>query len=465
MDSEGFPGGRYEYWKRHPGEQAQLYHWIEGQPDGSINQLVTTEETTMIRKKAIAHTSSYHVKGNKKGGRLAGFSVEFLGAAPVVQQPSAGYAEKDFADLKLEEAQTVRDEKKKDKLGAVRGLSGLPADEVPSCKYAIWQYFQAGTRNAEVDAVVPIGNTGRSVLYTLRFRAGNDVEIERVGPRGVAAGERNIGKLDIRSVRGYVANATEPLALLRWLKQRYKAATPTGTTVQEIGDAMNAKLMKEAGNQEWFSGNYDIHVLPASEGQVRLESEHQVPASLTADVTNFTPAELRVIEGMLQSVSDQLLRRLTGTRLVRKGAGFDFDQKTNSYVATETLSGITLSNSGRTIVIFDSAMKSEEILFVGGREGTRPFSATVVAHEFGHVIEAQEGIKKAFYETFVKKGVPVLKAAPPTKYATRLPKKELFTEMFALYQTDPEWLRSSRPDVFAWFEILSSTGKPPPQKR
>ena len=54
---------------------------------------------------------------------------------------------------------------------------------------------------------------------------------------------------------------------------------------------------------------------------------------------------------------------------------------------------------------------------------------------------------------------------PFTPYAERNPKWEFFAEAFYLFETDPEWLKSSHPDVFQWFDTLSTTGKPPPKKK
>lgn len=456
MDSEGFPEDRDEYWKRHPQEQAQLYHWIESLPDGSVNQIVTTEEKTTARKKTTTHTSAYHVKGEKKEGKLlSGFSADYLGAAPTVREPAAGYAEKDRADLLLEEAQSAT-KSKKAKLGKVNGLDKLPSDERLSIKYAIWQYFQGGTRNAEVDVMLPIKDTGRTVLYTLHFRASNDVDIERVGEKGTGTGQLDPTNLDIHSVRGYAANSKDPSTLLGWLKRRYKKVSLAGKTVEAIGNNFNATLRAQAGKADWFKDNYEIHVLSASDGVARLETEHHVPPGLTADVTNFTPAELKAVEITLESFSDDLLALASGVRMVRKSVGMRFDEKTRTYVEDKAATGLTLQQDGtRSIVIFDSATQADLILFVGGREGIRPSSAMTVAHEFGHVIEASSGIKKAFYDRFGTR------AKPPTQYSAEHPKTELFTEAFALYQTDPQWLRTNRPDVFDWLETLSTTGRPP----
>jgi hypothetical protein len=30
-----------------------------------------------------------------------------------------------------------------------------------------------------------------------------------------------------------------------------------------------------------------------------------------------------------------------------------------------------------------------------------------------------------------------------------------------VYQTDPEWMQSNLPELFAWFEEVKKTGKPP----
>jgi hypothetical protein len=53
---------------------------------------------------------------------------------------------------------------------------------------------------------------------------------------------------------------------------------------------------------------------------------------------------------------------------------------------------------------------------------------------------------------------------PFTSYAVREPETEFFAEAFYLYHTDPEWLKSSHPKVFDWFEALSKNSEKKPLK-
>ena len=69
----------------------------------------------------------------------------------------------------------------------------------------------------------------------------------------------------------------------------------------------------------------------------------------------------------------------------------------------------------------------------------------------------RSGVKSAFNAFVAAKRIK-----PMTWYAASNPPSELFPEAFALYQSDPEWLKTNWPDLFTWFEKLSATGRPPP---
>ena len=89
-----------------------------------------------------------------------------------------------------------------------------------------------------------------------------------------------------------------------------------------------------------------------------------------------------------------------------------------------------------------------------------PVGAMTEIHELGHVVAAKGGIGAAFDQFVKDAGIQ-----PFTPYAARDPQREFFAEAFFLFETDPDWLKSSHPDVFQWFETLSTTGKPPPRKK
>lgn len=88
-----------------------------------------------------------------------------------------------------------------------------------------------------------------------------------------------------------------------------------------------------------------------------------------------------------------------------------------------------------------------------------PGGGMTFTHELGHVVAAKGGILAAFNKFVKDNGIQ-----PFTPYAAQDLKIEFFPEAFYLFETDPEWLKSSHPDVFQWFETLSTTGKPPLRK-
>ncbi len=456
----GFPGNDIDaYWKAHPEEQRQVFNFIDNVAPDPFDQIITTEVSPPAGSKALPQKASFQVKGSKTGGSVQDLEIKFLGALPTTEvKPPAGYNDKDRLDLKIEELQTTEHKTKKDKLGAISGLDKLPADEKAPVKYVIWQYFGNGTRNAEVDAVVPVMTTGRRIFYTLRFKSGNDVEVERVAEEGTGAGKMSLTGLDVARARGFKDNSADPAALTTWLKKRYPSVTPTGKTVEELRQSANTNMQAEAGKPNWFKKNYDLTVLPQADGQTRLQTTHGIPAALTADVKDFTSKDLNVFEFALQTMTDAFLALVKGVRLIRKTLGFVFDGATKKYKPDADLSGLALQKgSDKSIAIFDKATQGDEHLFLGGKGGVRQEATMTAAHEFGHIVEEQAGIKKAFGD-FVKKN----NIKPVTWYAAKQPADDFFTEAFALYHTDPEWMKTNLPLLHAWFEQLGKTGTPPP---
>jgi hypothetical protein len=78
-------------------------------------------------------------------------------------------------------------------------------------------------------------------------------------------------------------------------------------------------------------------------------------------------------------------------------------------------------------------------------------------HELGHAIAYHAGIEAAF-----NTWVAAHPQTAPTWYAASDPGRELFPEAFALFHTDPHFLCNSAPLLYAWFDVLASTGSPPP---
>src|SRR5262249_31473223 len=149
----------------------------------------------------------------------------------------------------------------------------------------------------------------------------------------------------------------------------------------------NSTMTAEAGKPDWFKKNYDITVLPAADGKTRLEGSHGVPATLTKDVTDFSPPELNFIEFALQTMTDLLVGMLNGVRLVRKALGFFKDDPKKPYKEDPSLAGLAQETSAgdKTISIFNKATAGDALLFVGGKGGIRQEATMTAAHEFGHI--------------------------------------------------------------------------------
>jgi hypothetical protein len=462
-----FPGKDIKgYWKKHPEEEKQVFNWIENVAKDPFEQIVTTEVVPPAGGNTPVQKATFHIKGKKPGGNIQDLVIRFLGAvAPTKASPPAGYHDKEKLDLKIEELQSQPHKTAGDKLGAIKGLDAQPTDEKVPVKYVIWQYFNNGTRNAEVDAIVPILATGRRVFYTLRFKANNDVEVERIAEEETdpskaqqpGKGKKSLTQMDVARVSGYADNAKDPAALNSWLKKRYPSVTPKGKTVEEVRQSANTTLQADAGKPDWFKTNYDIHVLPKKDAETRLNTIHGVPTTLTADVKEFTPPDLNIVEFALQAMSDAILVLVKGVRLIRKVLGFTREDAKKPFKPAPDLGGKEMENgSDKSIAIFDKAFQGDALLFLGGTGGVRSESTMTVGHEFGHTVESQAGIQKAFLDFVAKE-----KIKPITWYSAKQPAKDFFTEAFALYHTDPEWMRNNQRKLYDWFEKLTKTGKPP----
>lgn len=445
-----------DYMNRHPEEHKQLFNWIQNQAPQNFDQVIVTDVTVQSRSRK----SSFKVKGNKTGpGNISGLNIDLLGsAAPQTESPPAGYTGKEGIDVKLEKLQSTS-RPKRNRLGTITGVSTLATSERVSIKFAIYQYFEYGkTRNAEVDAIIPIPNTTREVYFTIRFETGtNNVSVERVGEEGLSAGARvSPNEMDLKRVHGYAANSKDPAALKAWLKKRYKGVTPSGTTVQDITTNFNTQMKANAGKPAWFEKNYDIFILDATKGKERLKQGHTFVAQRLRDIKDFDLAELNKLEFALQTMSLPLLKLLINIRMVRQKVYIV--RKGTRYVEVPKKSGHTLiTGSTKTVLILDNAFKMDDLLFVGGKGGVRPESTTTFAHELGHVIGRQANIQREFNKFVTRK-----KIKPVSKYAGTKKSTEFFPEAFAFYQLDPEFMENQQPELYKWFEVLSKTGKPPP---
>jgi hypothetical protein len=462
----GFPGKDIDkYWAAHPEEQLRVFNWIENTAGQSFDQVITTSVTTTKGKTTVTRSASFDTKGTKdQSGNITSLSIAFLGSVlPSAQTPPTGYGDKDDADLHIEDAQSNSDPKKKDKLGTINGVSGAPADEQLSIKFAVWQYFKGGTRNAEVDAIVPIANTAKRVLYSLRFRpVTNNVDVERLGEEGKDVSLTP--QMELARVNGFSSNSKDAATLTAWLGRRYPSVTPSGATVADIQKNANAQIQSGSGTPGWFKTNYGIEILDDAAGAARLPSAHKYDPLQAADMKTFSAPELQILELALEPMSDTILAALKGVQVARQKVSIELDdpkKKTLKQHAERT--GITLSDgTNTTVIIFDAASMNDASLFLGGKGASgKPFvepeTTMTFAHEFGHVVSDRLGVKKAFDDFVIKKNIK-----PVTWYAASSPAKELFPEAFALFQTDPEWEKSNWPELYNWFDVLSTTGKPPP---
>jgi hypothetical protein len=486
------------YWQSHPDEQRRVFNWIENAAPDRFDQVITTTSGSGAR----AQSASFHVKGTKEpSGKVADLTIVFLGAvAPSRQAPPAGYAAHDFADKGIEDAQTTLDPLQQDKLGTINGLDRAHPEERAAVKFAILQYFRSqpstdpakqrsGTRNAEVDAIVPIPDTAglttrRRVLYTFRFTPNardpkiQDVDIQRIGEQGVDAGidVRLAPRGRLARVNGFAAHAqgaTEAdkvASLTLWLKQRYPAVTPgASATVADLEKDVDAQILAGSTDPKWYEANYGIKILTKEDARTWLDKGlgYHKPEDLL-DLLDFKPSELPLLEYVLERMSDGILSTFKGLRLIRQKVYFEW--KNGAFEKKERTAGVTRGErpSTRTIALFDAATDNPDALFAGGLDPSgKPVaeagSALPFTHELGHVISFRPGVQKAFDKMVADKHIK-----PITWYAATDPPNELFPEAFALYYADPAWLKANWPDLFDFFDALDKQAPPtaarPPRK-
>ncbi|MEO8337114.1 MAG: hypothetical protein ABI664_19190, partial [bacterium] len=382
-----------------------------------------------------------------------------------------GYREDDRIDFELEQRQA----RKTDTLGTITGVDALPREERLAVKYAILMYFEDGTRNAEVDAIVPIPGAKRRMLYKIRFEPRtNNVTVRVVGEEGKDVVLDPVKrKLDISHVRGFDPKADAP-TLRSWISNRYKGLSPAGTTPAEVAKNANAKLDAEAGTTQWFADNYAMPVLDERDGDKRLKGIG-LHDQQRANMKHYEPGELRLMEISLERLSDALLDVVRGTALVRQAA--DISRKFIpaasgkpahwQYATIPSTGGQTWARAGgdKTVVVYNNIAVSDQALFAGDRNASGgvdavSFSAQMVVHEFGHVAAAVASTQAEFQKTFADQSAR-LHAAPVTRYAAKGVSGEFFAEAFAIYSTDPNWMRENLPEMFRWFEQLATRGKMP----
>jgi hypothetical protein len=448
----GFPKNDVvRYWVEHPGDMRSILSWIAASANPGFDQVLTTK----VVEGTAAHSANFHVTGTKvPAGPILKLSIVFLGeAAPITSALPANYHGMDFADLQIEKAQTRT--QGHDKLGTITGIAELPAEERLPAKYAISRYFEVGARDAEIDAIVPIPNAEKRALLDLRFGASNDVSVRRIGEDRKGSALEAPGA--VRRVNGFSANSANVSIFLAWLRKRYPAIIPKGTTLPELENSVTAEIQMRSGTPAWFKENYGIEILPAAVAQSQLSRLFQYKAPQLAGLQDFTSSELQVLEVTLEKMSDQLVARFKGLQMARQKTAIQLVGISTAIAINEqSEAGVALlRGNDRSIVIFDSVNLNAESLFMGGLgpDGKPEVAAETLltfAHELGHVVAATPGVKESFDGLVRTKMIK-----PVTWYAASKPKDEFFPEAFALYVGDPEWLSDNRPDLFRWFETLS----------
>lgn len=470
-----FPGNDVErYWEAHRGEERQVFNWIENAASNHFEQIITAKP----RKASGSQPASFHVKGEKSAsGTISNLVIIFLGSVAAERwEVTPDYLSHDFADADIEKAQIELHSRKKDRLGKINGLEKAPFEERGSVKFAVQQYFEHDTRSAEVDAIVPLVdpprgaanrfNSNRRVLYTFRFKAQtNDVDVERIGELGREINLAPLGSLrQVNGFAGHAVGASEQdkvASLTRWLKLRYPGVSPSSSsTVAELERDITAKIRAGSGEPAWFKENYGIVILDKNEAATWLakkifgESKRELQ-----DLKSFTPEELRTVELALERMSDSIVETFKGARMIRQKANIKWIEGTKPprFEVAET-AGDTIQGETTTIRIFDNAKLNADELFLGGMgPGGQPAVTAVptgvVAHEFGHIVAHQPGIQKTFDRLVKAKSIK-----PITWYAEEDPPKELFSEAFAIFYLDPEWLNKNWPDLFNFFAALDRSG-------
>lgn len=453
VDSRGFRNNDDDFYEKYREETKRLYWWFNTKANTSSGFVKTLKMTTTVKEGETEQkrTSLFIVRYSK--GDFMSTSLEFyLQASDTIPvgTPQADSLDKTSQTLKIEALQNDP----KDKIGKV-DLTGVPQKERASVEYTILRYFEdPKARSTEIDAVIPISDSGDWVNYTLRFDTSasgkvktTDISVERIGKAQEPQDDPLDVDLDIQRVKEYPASETDPAKLADWIKGRYPGMTITETTTTKIIEQANSQLSRDADTPSWFRDNYGITILDATDLADRLKKTHSVSPDHVVDTKDFEGPELRHLEVSLQQMGANMLSKWKGLNMGRKEANLS---------SSKQLAGRAYSNgSDYTVVLYDGAFE-KEYTFYGGSAGVFATSVSDITHELGHIAEYQQSAAKTKFNAFVK----AESIAPFTWYA-KDDAGEFFPEAFSLFYSDPEWMKTHHLKLYEWFSEYDKTGTPP----
>ena len=472
MTFSGFPNASGPdradaYFATHPAEHRALFQWLETAAPPVFDQVLTTSAPGAPG--SVTHRSVFHVSGSREGTTLGDLRIDLVSEGVIEPRQSVrpDYRSHDLGDLELERLRTGP--AAVDRLGPVTLDARVPAAELLSVKEAIRQYFEAGhARDTEVHTIVPVGASS-SALYELSFGEGNAVTVTRIGEAGNGPGQVDVERIDVTRVNGFPGAGASAAALRSWWQRRYPSGgalgdTPPGTSAAALIGRMNLRVASGIASPGWFDRIYGVATLDAAATAARLVRTHGVPRELTLDTLAFDGTDRLMLELSLETLADGELSRLRGIEVGRKASSVVRTEA--GYRAGEAMQcGATLTTTtgvGRqTLVLyFGSLYGNNASLFRGSTAaGALPDVVMTILHELGHALGEDAGVGAAFHDW-----IQAHPQTAPTWYAASAPDTELFPEAFALYHTEPDFLRRRYPLLRAWFGELARTNRTPPAR-
>ena len=453
VTTRGFRNKADDFYEKYRTEIKRLNWWFNTKADTSSGFVKTLKTTTTVKEGEAEkkRTSLFIVRFSKEG--FSDTTLEFyLQASDSIPAgtPQADSLDKTSQTLKIEALQNDP----KDRIGTV-DLSAVPQNERASVEYTILRYFEdAKARSTEIDAVIPISDSGDWVDYTLRYDTSKsgavtttNITVERIGKAQEPTDDPLDVDLNIQRVKEYPATETDPAKLTAWIKGRYPGMTITKTTVTEIVEQANSQMLRGADTPAWFQDNYDITVLDAADLATRLQTIHSENSAHTVDTKDFEGAELLHLELSLQQM---------GANMISKWKGLNIGRKEANLSSTSQLAGRAYGNgSNYTVVLYDNAFE-KEYSFYGGSAGVFATSVSDITHELGHIAEYTQSAAKTKFKAFVK-----AEGISPFTWYSKDDTDEFFPEAFSMFYSDPEWMKTNHPKLYEWFSEYDKTGTPP----